>query len=58
SPGSSDVNQGRSARRLAAPYSPECQGTMPGGQEVGVGGVKLPKAHGHDAELKALKANK
>lgn len=31
---------------------------MPGGQEVGVGGVKLPKAHGHDAELKALKANK
>ncbi len=31
---------------------------MPGGQEVGVGGVKLPKAHGFDAELKALKANK
>lgn len=31
---------------------------MPGGQEVGVGGVKLSKAHGFDAELKALKANK
>lgn len=30
---------------------------MPVGQEVGVGGVKLPKAHGFDTELKALKAN-
>ncbi|KAL1261667.1 hypothetical protein QQF64_006932 [Cirrhinus molitorella] len=34
------------------------QGTMPVGQEVDVGGVKLPKAHGYDTELKALKANK
>ncbi|KTF96265.1 hypothetical protein cypCar_00021637 [Cyprinus carpio] len=58
SPSRSDVNQGGSPYRLAASYSPECQGTMPVGQEVGVGGVKLPKAHRFNTELKALKANK